>query len=403
MPYPSLYRAKAVSIQSSAITAYVPQVFGETTITITDALGALPTEPTMGWVFFQAGNPEFPVWSAGVSAIGGGGAVGGGTDEVWIGPETPTGKQELWFDTDAGTDGILKVKLTAPDGSFTWQNVTSGGGGAGGAEEVFVGPSDPGVGFELWYDTDAGPVGGLEASSFVGEIKIWPGDTPPANWMFCLGQPVSRTTYSVLFGVLGTKFGVGDGSTTFLLPDFQGYAPVGRWPGGTYATGVGEYGGDENQTVTTHSHSVNITSGNPSANHTHRVDLWSGYVSADHVHHTSGTTDADDRGHQHYYRTASEGASGGSYGGYLVWPDGQLGGEYGAVWGSGGNTGHLHNWGNWSGGISANHQHATNGDSGTVSAWHTHDTNGNTGNTGSSGLLKNLPPYVTVNYIIRAI
>jgi hypothetical protein len=108
VPYPSLYRAKAVSIRSGAVEAFVPQVFGETTVTITDALGLLPTAPTMGWVFFQAGNPEFPVWSSGLGAAGGGGDNGNGggppvvvPDEVWVGPGTPPDAvTELWYDTD---------------------------------------------------------------------------------------------------------------------------------------------------------------------------------------------------------------------------------------------------------------------------------------------------------------
>lgn len=35
------------------------------------------------------------------------------------------------------------------------------------------------------------------------------------------GAKVSRTTYDRLFALLGTKFGAGDGSTTFNLPDFR--------------------------------------------------------------------------------------------------------------------------------------------------------------------------------------
>jgi hypothetical protein len=155
VPYPSLYRAKAVSIRSGAVEAFVPQVFGETTITITDALGALPNQPTMGWVFFQAGNPEFPVWSAGVSAMGGGNGNGGGggVDEVWVGPDAPTGQQEMWFDTNAGPYGTLKVLV---DGVWQTAVITSGGGGTG-VDEVSVGPAEPTSGTEeLWYDTDEG-------------------------------------------------------------------------------------------------------------------------------------------------------------------------------------------------------------------------------------------------------
>jgi len=40
--------------------------------------------------------------------------------------------------------------------------------------------------------------------------------------LLCNGQAVSRTTYSALFGVIGTTYGAGDGSTTFNIPNFQG-------------------------------------------------------------------------------------------------------------------------------------------------------------------------------------
>lgn len=51
---------------------------------------------------------------------------------------------------------------------------------------------------------------------------------PASGWLFCLGQAVSRTTYSGLFSVISTTYGVGDGSTTFNLPDLQGRIPVGK-------------------------------------------------------------------------------------------------------------------------------------------------------------------------------
>jgi microcystin-dependent protein len=42
------------------------------------------------------------------------------------------------------------------------------------------------------------------------------------GWLFCDGSAVSRTTFSQLFAVLGTRHGSGDGSTTFNLPDYRG-------------------------------------------------------------------------------------------------------------------------------------------------------------------------------------
>ncbi|HSK40924.1 MAG TPA: phage tail protein [Arenibaculum sp.] len=68
-----------------------------------------------------------------------------------------------------------------------------------------------------------------------GAIMPFAGSTAPAGWLFCRGQAVSRTTYAALFGVLGTLYGSGDGSTTFNLPNLQDRAAVGS--SGTKALG----------------------------------------------------------------------------------------------------------------------------------------------------------------------
>lgn len=62
----------------------------------------------------------------------------------------------------------------------------------------------------------------ISNSRTIGEIKLFPVDTPPAHTLVCNGGAVSRTAYAELFAVLGTKYGAGDGSTTFNLPDLRG-------------------------------------------------------------------------------------------------------------------------------------------------------------------------------------
>lgn len=44
----------------------------------------------------------------------------------------------------------------------------------------------------------------------------------PTGWLKANGALVSRTTYAALFSAIGTTYGVGDGSTTFALPDLRG-------------------------------------------------------------------------------------------------------------------------------------------------------------------------------------
>lgn len=48
-------------------------------------------------------------------------------------------------------------------------------------------------------------------------------ETPLGGYLYCNGDAVSRSLYSRLFELVGTAYGVGDGSTTFNLPDGRGY------------------------------------------------------------------------------------------------------------------------------------------------------------------------------------
>lgn len=63
--------------------------------------------------------------------------------------------------------------------------------------------------------------GGSAGGVLTGSILEWGGTTAPAGYLLCDGSAVSRTTYADLFDVTGTRFGSGDGSTTFNLPDYD--------------------------------------------------------------------------------------------------------------------------------------------------------------------------------------
>lgn len=67
-------------------------------------------------------------------------------------------------------------------------------------------------------------IGGVQ----IGSILPYGGASAPSSWLLCYGQAISRTTYATLFAVVGTAFGVGDGTTTFNLPDLRGRAVIGK-------------------------------------------------------------------------------------------------------------------------------------------------------------------------------
>lgn len=54
-----------------------------------------------------------------------------------------------------------------------------------------------------------------------GMIFAFAGNTIPSGYLACNGAAVSRTTYANLFDVIGTTYGIGDGSTTFNLPNLE--------------------------------------------------------------------------------------------------------------------------------------------------------------------------------------
>lgn len=103
---------------------------------------------------------------------------------------------------------------------------------------------------------DVGPTGPSGANAgIVGEIKSMAGGSVPANWMWAEGQSLSRTTYDVLYSVIGTAYGSVDGSS-FSLPDCRNRMVMGY---GDFA--MGQTGGAVSTILTvdqlpSHSHKI---------------------------------------------------------------------------------------------------------------------------------------------------
>lgn len=67
-----------------------------------------------------------------------------------------------------------------------------------------------------------------------GAVFAFAGNWIPWGCLICNGAAVSRTTYANLFAVIGGNYGVGDGSTTFNLPNLTGRFIQGSDTAGTY-------------------------------------------------------------------------------------------------------------------------------------------------------------------------
>jgi microcystin-dependent protein len=67
----------------------------------------------------------------------------------------------------------------------------------------------------------------IATSDFRGMIFPYAGSSAPTGFLLCDGSAVSRTTYADLFALISTAYGVGDGLTTFNVPNLAGRFPLG--------------------------------------------------------------------------------------------------------------------------------------------------------------------------------
>lgn len=96
-----------------------------------------------------------------------------------------------------------------------------------------------------------------------GVILNYAGSVAPTGWRVCDGAAISRAAFAALFAVIGTTYGVGDGSTTFNVPNFKGRVPTGLDASQTEFTPLGKLGGFKTHTLTTaelasHTHATSV-------------------------------------------------------------------------------------------------------------------------------------------------
>jgi len=149
-----------------------------------------------------------------------------------------------------------------------------------------------------WGLVASGIVGPTGPSLPVGTLLMWAGTASggsapaytslPSGFLLCDGSAISRSTYSALFSAIGTRYGVGNNSTTFNIPTLTAQIPHGLTAGSNANNNT-----DKNTTVQSADHTHNITVWQPndttgfsvttkasatqSADHTHSFKITSVY------------------------------------------------------------------------------------------------------------------------------
>jgi microcystin-dependent protein len=184
---------------------------------------------------------------------------------------TTNGTGDLTLNTNAGSSS---GSIVIADGANNNITITPNGAGSVVIDGLSYPQADGNSGDLLQTDG----AGNLTFSSSggvpSGGLLPYAGSTAPSGYLLCFGQAVSRTTYADLFTAISTTYGVGDGSTTFNLPDLRGRVIAGQddmggtsadrltnQSGGLDGDVLGDTGGAETHTLTTaempaHTHTV---------------------------------------------------------------------------------------------------------------------------------------------------
>jgi microcystin-dependent protein len=149
------------------------------------------------------------------------------------GKKVPVSAVDINQDLDMGNQTVLNTK------ALNLQNLSSALSGALNANKLQV------INGNIWFTNAGGvPVQITSGNSIVSNIVVpssplmpsgtvldFAGAVAPVGFLLCDGSAVSRSTYSDLFAAIGTVWGVGDGATTFNLPNLNGRTTIGS---GTY-------------------------------------------------------------------------------------------------------------------------------------------------------------------------
>lgn len=223
-----------------------------------------------------------------------------------------------------------------------------------------------------WGNAVANTIQGLRNHAPVGSIFMWMAGAVPSKFLTLQGGTADRTVYPDLFLLWGVQFGAGDGTTTFGLPDMRARFPVALAPGDPLFAAANNKGGSRNPVVPAHDHDAVVAAGGQAVgteSYPFAVPKWN-----------------DGPGYP------------GTPGNYLAIPDNNVqgNGDYdGNTFGASAGTAHTHLFSiqqgmSLTGGGRQQHGHNLAGTIIDVAP------------AGVAGENANLPPYIVINFIVKA-
>ena len=182
--------------------AYITQMFGTVlSISVVSGYALSTTETQNGTIQFTGtltGNVDvtFPNVSG-----------------VWNIENRTVGNFYVRLKTATGTNATIGI----PQGktSQIFVDITSSSPGV-----KFINPADPGTYWDYASGTTPVWFSGCTSDGTVAQLP----------WVTCDGSAVSRTTYPYLYQAIGLTWGIGDGTTTFNVPDLRNRARVSVFP-----------------------------------------------------------------------------------------------------------------------------------------------------------------------------
>jgi len=184
-------------------------------------------------------------------------------------PATVWHNSRVW----ALLNNLANVTTSQPGVSADWVDI----GGVKRSGDTMTGPLSVPAGASGAQVPQAQEIPGL--LGITGSILFFARNTAPTGWLKANGAAVSRTSYAALFAAIGTTFGVGNGSTTFNLPDLRGEFLRGWDDGRGIDSGRG-FGSAQAGEIQAHTHEKAAVYGNPATTFSDS-SVWSRVGTAD--------------------------------------------------------------------------------------------------------------------------